>query len=99
MMSYFAIIVKPESEGTMKTITVRNIPDDVALMLKGMAETSAASINSTVLKVLADGVLPRKTKRRKNDFSRYCGGWSQKEFDDFEAAVADCGRIDPENWK
>ncbi len=83
----------------MKTMTVRNIPDEVALLLKGMAETSATSINTTVVRVLAAGVLPRKGKRVKSDFSKYCGGWSQKEFDDFEAAVADCERINPEDWK
>ena len=83
----------------MKTITVRNIPDEVALMLKGMAETSATSINATVVSVLAGSVLPRKGKREKSDFSKYCGGWSQKEFDDFETAVADCERITPENWQ
>ena len=27
------------------------------------------------------------------------GGWSQKEYDKFEAAVADCERIDAEAWK
>ena len=83
----------------MKSITVRNIPDEVALMLKGMAKTSSTSINATVVRVLAGGVLPRKGKRMRNDFSKYCGGWSQKEFDNFETAVADCERINPEDWK
>ena len=83
----------------MKTMTVRNIPDEVAVLLKGMAETSDTSINTMVVRVLADGVLPRRKKLVKNDFSKYCGGWSQKEFNDFEAAVADCERINSEEWK
>lgn len=83
----------------MKTMTVRNIPDDVALMLKSLAESSDASMNTTILRVLSEGVLPRRKKRAKNDFARYCGGWSQKEFDTFEAAVADCEKINPEDWK
>ena len=77
----------------MKTMTVRNIPDGVAFKLKSLAETSDASMNTTILRVLSEGVLPRRKKRVKNDFSRYCGGWSQKEFDTFEAAVADCEKI------
>ena len=40
-----------------------------------------------------------RRKRAINDFSKYCGGWSQKEYDRFEAAVADCERIDAEAWK
>ena len=30
----------------------------------------------------------------RNDFSKYCGGWSQEELDKFEAAVADCEQIE-----
>ena len=83
----------------MKTMTIRNIPDEVAAVLRNMADKSDASINTTVVQVLATGVLPRRRPRVKNDFSKYCGGWSQKEFDEFEAAVADCGKVNPEDWK
>ena len=83
----------------MKTMTVRNIPDEVARLIRGLAETSNTSLNTTVVRVLENGVLPRRKSRVKSDFSKYCGGWSQKEFDKFEAAVADCERINPEDWK
>ena len=83
----------------MKTMTIRNIPDEVAAVLKNMADKSDASMNTTVVQVLATGVLPHRRARVKNDFSKYCGGWSQKEFDDFESVVADCGKVNPEDWK
>ena len=83
----------------MKTMTIRNSPDEVAAGLKGIADKSDASMNTTVVRLLTDGVLPRRKKRTVNDFSKYCGGWSQGEFDEFEAAVADCERIDPEAWR
>ncbi len=83
----------------MKTMTVRNIPDEVATLLKSMAESSDASINATAVRVLSKGVLPSPKKRVPNDFSKYCGGWSKKEFDAFEAAIADCERVNPEEWK
>ena len=83
----------------MKTMTIRNIPDDVAVVLKSLADKSDASVNTTIVRLLSDKVLPRRKKRSVNDFSRYCGGWSQKEFDAFETAVTDCERIDPEAWK
>ena len=83
----------------MKTMTVRNIPDDVAILLNGLAKTSNTSMNTTVVRVLSDGVAPRRKSPVKNDFSRYCGGWSQSDFDSFEAAVADCEKINPEGWK
>ena len=83
----------------MKTMTVRNIPDEVARLIKGIAETSTASLNTTVVRVLSDGVLPRGKSRVKSDFSQYCGGWSQKEFDKFEATIADCEKINPGEWE
>ena len=83
----------------MKTMTIRNIPDEVAVTLKKMAGTSDTSMNTMIVRVLTDGVLPRRKKRSVNDFSKYCGGWSQREFDEFEVAVAGCERIDPEAWK
>ena len=83
----------------MKTMTVRNIPDEVARLIKGLAETTNASLNATVVRVIENGVLPSRKSRVKNDFSKYCGGWSQKEFDKFEAAVADCEKINPGDWK
>lgn len=83
----------------MKTMTIRNIPDEVAVVLKSMADASDTSMNTTIVRVLSDRALPRRRHRVKNDFAKYCGGWSQKEFDDFETAVADCERINPEDWK
>ena len=56
-------------------------------------------MNTTIVRLLSDKVLPRRKKRTVNDFSKYCGGWSQKEYDRFEAAVADCERIDAKAWK
>ena len=83
----------------MKTMTIRNIPDEVAVVLKSMADASDTSMNTTIVRILSDRTLPRRRHRVKNDFAKYCGGWSQKEFDDFETAVADCERINPEDWK
>lgn len=83
----------------MKTITIRNIPDDVAGKLKDIAQNTNESVNTTVVHVLTNSLLPRKAKRVRNDFSRFCGGWSQEEFEQFELAVADCEHTNREEWK
>ena len=74
----------------MKTLTVRNIPDDVTALLQANARSAGTSMNSTVVRILAEGVRPHKRRRPLNDFSKYCGGWTQEEFDKFEVAVSDC---------
>ena len=83
----------------MKTMTIRNIPDNVVGQLKFLAETSNTSINNTVVQVLVSGVLPQKAPRKRRNLSRYCGGWTQKEYDEFKHAVADCEQINPEDWR
>ena len=84
----------------MKTMTIRNIPDDVAGQLKFLAETSNASINTTVVRLISGSVFPQKRRRRKRrDLSRFCGGWTQNDFNEFERATADCERVNPEDWK
>jgi len=83
----------------MKTMTIRNIPDEVAVILKKLADASGASMNTMIVRVLSDKVLPRRKQRVANDLSKYCGGWSQKDFDNFESAVADCEKVNPEDWK
>ena len=83
----------------MKTMTIRNIPDNVAGQLKILAEASDASMNTTVVQILASGVLPRQTPRKRRDLSRFCGGWTQKEYEEFENATSEGERIYQEDWQ
>jgi hypothetical protein len=83
----------------MKTLTVRNVPDDVTLLLQANARSSGTSMNSTVVRILTEGVRPRKKCHPLNDFSKYCGGWSQEEFNKFEEVVSECEKIDEDSWK
>ena len=83
----------------MKTLTVRNVPDDVTALLQANARSAGTSMNTAVVRILAEGVRPRKQRHPLNDFSKYCGGWSQEEFDKFEAVVSECEKIDEDSWK
>ena len=84
----------------MKTMTIRNIPDEVAGQLKFLAKTSNASINATVVRLISGGMFPQNQRRRKRrDLARFCGGWTQNDLNEFERAVADCERINPEDWE
>ena len=50
----------------MKTMTVRNIPDEVARLIKGLSESTNSSVNATVVRVLADSVIPAEKRRPQN---------------------------------
>lgn len=79
----------------MTTLTVRDIPDDITVQLRASAQRSGTSMNETVIRILAEGVQPKDRDTALNDFSRFCGGWSQEEFEAFEAAVAGLIRLAP----
>ena len=83
----------------MKTMTIRNIPEEVAGQLKALADQANTSINSAVVQVLVSSVMPRKVQRKRRDLSSFCGGWTQKEFNEFERMIVDCEQINVEAWK
>ena len=65
----------------MKTMTIRNIPDDVAAGLANRARESGRSMNATALAALVEvfGDSPRKT-RKYADFSEFVGTMSDAEY-------------------
>ena len=85
----------------MKTMTIRNIPDDVAANLAEHARESRRSINATVVEVLCAASLPTTEKPKPvADFSEFCGILSKEEADAIEKEIEDAfEQIDPEDWK
>ena len=80
----------------MKTMTIRNIPDEVTAGILDASETRHLSMNAAVISLIAHG-LGIGPSQKKNDFSAFCGGWSAKEHAAFEKATA--RTVDPEDWK
>ena len=83
----------------MKTMTIRNIPDEVAAYISGRASEEGRSINTTTVAILsqAAGHAARPGKRR--DLTWLVGSWSATEKRRFDAAVSECRRINAEEWK
>ena len=83
----------------MKTMTVRNIPDEVAEWLSNQAEARNMSINQTAIAVLSSAALPTPSRKRRDLHGLY-GSWSEDEACQFEADVQDAfGTIDPRDWE
>ena len=83
----------------MKTMTIRNVPDEVAEYLSGRAASEGTSVNATTVSLLrrAAGLEPRQ--RRRRNLSWLAGSWSVEEAQHFDETVADCRKVDPESWK
>ena len=83
----------------MKTMTIRNIPDEVAVWLSDTARERNASVNATMVALLTRAAFPEQHRKRR-DLSQFCGRWSDKFADRFEAAVEDAfEQVNPEDWK
>lgn len=83
----------------MKTMTIRNIPDDVATALADRARKSGRSMNATAVAALTAAFAPAPAAGPRSDFSEFCGIMTPEEADEFEKCIEeDCERIDPEDW-
>lgn len=81
----------------MKTLTIRNLPPDVADALDREKRRRGESLNRTVIELLSQGLGVGGT--RSNVLAGLAGKWSEEEFRQFENAVAPFGEINPELWR
>ena len=83
----------------MKTLTLRNVPEEVVDRLVGVAKETHQSMNATAVQALRRCFGLEANPRRKRDLSAFAGTWKKKDFAEFEKATADFGKIDAELWQ
>ena len=81
----------------MKTLTIRNLPDEVAEALEKEKAQRGESLNQTVIDLLGQSLGVGGT--RSNGLARLAGKWTEKDFRKFEKAVAPFEKVDPELWR
>jgi len=82
----------------MKSITIHQLDDTLASRIQDEADRTGLSLNKTVKQLLAEA-LGISRKKKKNDFSKFAGTWTEEEYREFEKNTEDFERIDPEEWK
>lgn len=77
-----------------KQLTVRGVPEDVAIRLARISEERGRSVNSTVLEILQDavGVQERRTRLKR------MVTWTDKDLVEFEKALEAQRVIDEDLW-
>jgi plasmid stability protein len=82
------------------TLTISNLEDETFRRLQAEAQRSGADLQTVARKVLAENLPPESTPESTNgkhrDVSTLAGTWTEDEYQQFMAAIADFGRIDPE---
>ena len=85
----------------MKPVTLRNLPPELAGIIRKKAQENQTSVNKTVIRLLEEG-LGTLRKRRKivhHDLDALAGRWTKAESKVFEEALGVQRSIDEEIWK
>lgn len=85
----------------MATMTIREIDDEVAKLLKERAKTEGMSVNALLLKMVKESLGIEKKRRIKiyHDLDHLAGTWSEKDLKEFQKNVEYLEKIDEEIWR
>ena len=87
----------PEKAGTiMKSLTIHNIPSEVADALERESERSHAPLDETVISLLRRAL---GAQEKRNGLAKLAGTWTAEEHSRFEAAIAVNEQVDEELWR
>ena len=78
----------------MKTMTIRNVPIELAQALDRERRKRGTSLNRTVLALLRNALAVPNQAGRSNGLRQLAGTWSEAEYEQFEQAVAPLGEVD-----
>jgi hypothetical protein len=81
----------------MKTLTIRNLPDEIAEALEEEKRRRGGSLNQTVIDLLSQGL--GVGAPRTNGLARLAGTWTADEHRRFQEAVAPFDAIDSDLWR
>lgn len=86
----------------MNAITVRNLPPDVAKVIRDKARKEGLSLNRVVVRLLEDATGVKRGRKPvvHHDLDHLFGVWSAEEADEFDRFLEEHRSvIDPEMWK
>jgi hypothetical protein len=82
-------------------VTLRNLPPQVARVVRKRAQERRTSVNKAVIELLEEGLgLAGKTpKLLHHDLDALAGSWTKRESRAFDEALVWQRGIDPDVWK
>ncbi len=82
------------------TITVRNLPPAVAKAVRDRARRENLSLNRAVIRLLEEATVEkRSTEAAHHDLDHLAGRWSEEEYQQFMAVLAEHRQVDPGMWR
>ena len=85
----------------MKAITIRGIDEELDMLIKQNARREGRSVNQWILDRLMRnaGVVKEPPFKTYHDIDHLVGGWSKRQYEEFERNTKMFESIDHEVWK
>ena len=85
---------------TLKALTIRKLPEEVADAVRGRAEENQSSFSKALVALLQEHLSEGKVKvKKKRDLAWITGTLSDQDAAAFDQSLKEQRRIDPEMWK
>ena len=81
------------------TLTVRNVPAELAEALMAEKTRRGESLNGTVIDLLRRGLGLAPDTSYDNGLGRHAGDWSEEDLQEFEANTKMFQQVDEELWR
>ena len=95
MQAQFAYIAGMKNRHVQYTI--RNVPPDLDGVVRNRARETGKSINAVLIDAIQAALSPETPRKVNHDFDDLIGTWVDDP--EFDRAVEEQRRIDPELWK
>ncbi len=82
----------------MKTMTLRNVPEELARELEREKQRRGKSLNQLAIDLLKESLGLDPERKRSNGLAELAGNWTDEELQEFERATAQFEQIDEELW-
>lgn len=93
--------VMHSGSSTLRPLTLRNLPPDVARAVRERALADGISLNKAVIRILEEalGVARPKRPRTYEDLDELIGSWTDREAREMERFLEEERKVEPEMWR
>jgi plasmid stability protein len=90
---------RSEHDASMKYVTIRNLPSQVADALKREKQRQHKSLNQIAIELLAQALGVNQRSKQGNGLATLAGGWTDQQWKSFEESVAVTEQVDEALWR
>lgn len=83
----------------MSQITLRQIPENIDVLIRHLSQEKNKSINKTIIELLEKALGVSGNSNKKRDLSNLAGTWSTLQAKEFRRNTTQFGEIDREIWE